>query len=51
MKTTGTEYSEFDFRGLTSVPPDFASWMLQREADGPLNIFEALKGLFSLLTG
>ena len=38
-------------RGLTFVPPDCASWLLWREADGPLNVFEALPGLFPLLTG
>ena len=39
------------FRGLTFVPPDCAAWLLERGADGPLNVFEASKGFFSTLTG
>ena len=50
VKTAGTEYVELACRGLTFVPPDYASWILQREAYRPLNIFEASKGLFYLLT-
>ena len=38
-------------RGLTFVPPDCVSWLLQRDLDRPLNIFEVSKGLFPLLTG
>ena len=30
---------------------DCASWLLLREADGPLNVFEASTGLYPLLTG
>ena len=37
-------------QGLTFVPPDCASWLFWREADGPINGFEASTGLFPLLT-
>ena len=50
MKTAGTENMELAFRGLTFVPPDCAYWLIRRGVDGPLNIFEASKGLFPLLT-
>ena len=33
------------------VPPDCTYWLLWREADGPLNVFEASTGLFPVLTG
>ena len=32
------------------VPPDCASWIIHREADRPLNVFEESTGLFPLLT-
>ena len=51
MNLVGTEYVDLAFRGLTFVPPDCASWVLRREANGPLNIFEASTGLFPLLIG
>ena len=38
-------------QGLTFSPPDCADWLIQREAEGPLNVFKASKGLFPLLTG
>ena len=50
-KLAGTEYVDLDLRGLTFVPPYCAYWILQREADRPLNVFEASTGLFPLLTG
>ena len=50
-KSAGTEYVYLDFRVLTFVPPDCASWLLQREADVPLNVSGALIRLFPLLTG
>ena len=49
-KSTGTEYVELDFRGLNFVPPDCAYWILQREVDRPLNVFEMSPGLFPLIT-
>ena len=51
VKSMGTEYMDLDFRGLTFAPLDCASWLLRREADRPLNVFEALLDLFPLLTG
>ena len=51
MKTAGTEYIDLACRGLTFSPPDCAAYNIQREADGPINIFEASTGLFPLLTG
>ena len=50
VKTAGKDYFYLAFQGLTSVPLNCAACMLQREVDGPLNIFDASKGLFSLLT-
>ena len=50
VKSAGTEYVDFAFQGLTFVPPDCASWLLRREADGPLNVFKASTGLFPLIT-
>ena len=47
----GTEYVDLDCQGLTFVPPYCAYWILQREADRPLNFFEVSPGLFPLITG
>ena len=49
-KSAETEYVDLSFRGLTFVPPDYAPWILWREADRPLNVFEASTGLFPLIT-
>ena len=38
-------------RGLAFLPTDCAAWLLGREADGPVNVFEASAGLFPLLNG
>ena len=51
MKTAGTEYADLACRGLTFAPPDCATWLLWKEADGPINIFKASEGLFPLITG
>ena len=51
VNLAGTEYVDLACRGLTFVPLDCASWLLWREADGPINVFEASTGLFTLLTG
>ena len=51
VKSAGTEYVELACRGLAFVPLYCASWILQREADRPLNVFKASTGLFPLLTG
>ena len=51
VKLEGTEYVDLAFRSLTFVPPDCVSWILQREADRPLNIFETLTGLILQLIG
>ena len=50
VKLVGVEYVDCACRGLMFVPPDCASWIFLREADGPLNISEVLTGLFPLLT-
>ena len=50
MKSVGTDYVDLAFRGLMFVPLDCTYWLLRKEADGPLNVFEALTGLFPLLT-
>ena len=42
---------ELVFRGLTLVLPDYTSWLLSREADGTLNVSEALADLSPLITG
>ena len=49
-KTEGAEYVDLDFRGLNVVPPDCAAWLLDKEADRPLNVFEASNGLLPMLT-
>ena len=51
VKSAGTEYVDLAFRGLTFIPLDYAPWLLRRDAYRPLNIIEALTGLFPLLTG
>ena len=51
VKTAGTEYVDLACWGLTFAPPECASWLLRRDADRPLNVFEALKGLSPLLNG
>ena len=33
------------------VPSDCAAWLLGREADGPVKVFEVSAGLFPLLNG
>ena len=38
-------------RGLAFLPVEGAAWLLGREADGPVNVFEASAGLFPLLNG
>ena len=50
-ESAGTDYVDLDCQGLTFVPSDCASRIIWREADRPLNVFEALTGLFPLLTG
>ena len=50
-KTAGADYFDLAFRGLTFVYPYCAAWILDRETDIPLNVFEASKGLFPMLTG
>ena len=50
-KPAGTEYLDLDFWGLTFVPPDCASWLLQWEVDGSLNVFKASTDLFPLIMG
>ena len=39
VKMVGTGYVDLDCRGLTFIPPYYAAWLLQREADGPINVF------------
>ena len=51
MKLSGTEYVELDCWGLTFGPPDCASWIIWREAEGPLNVFKKSTVMFPLLTG
>ena len=36
--------------GLTFVPLDCASWLIEREEDIPITISVVLKGLFTMLT-
>ena len=45
------EYVDLACQGLTFVPPDCAYWILWKELDGPLNVFEALAGLSPMITG
>ena len=47
----GLEYLDLDFRGLTFVPPESASWLLEMEEDVPLNFLSSYKVLFPILTG
>ena len=51
VKSVGTEYVDLACRGVMFVPQDCASWLLRRDADGHVNVFELSKGLFPLLTG
>ena len=50
-KTTGMDYCVLACRRLTFSPLDCAAWLLEREADGLLNVFEGTKGWFPTLTG
>ena len=50
-KTVGLDYFELAFQGLTLVPPDCTSWLLEMEEDVPLNVLSVSKGFFSVLTG
>ena len=50
-KAAGTDHINLACRGLAFVPSDCATWLLGREADGPVNVFEASAGLFPMLTG
>ena len=50
-KTAGEESLNLACRGLAFLPVDCAAWLLGREADGPVNVFEASAGLFPLLNG
>ena len=38
-------------RGLAFLPVDCVAWLLGREANGPVNVFEASAGLSPLLNG
>ena len=50
-KAAGTDQINLACRGLAFVLLDCADWIIGREADGPVNVFEALAGLFPMLTG
>ena len=50
-KSARTEYADLACHELMFAPPDCISWLLWREADRPLNVFEVSKGLSPLLTG
>ena len=50
-KGAGDESLNLACRGLAFFPVDCAAWLLGREADGPVNVFEASAGLFPLLNG
>ena len=51
VNNVGTEYMDLACQRLTFVPLNCAYSLLQREADGAINVFEALKDLFPLRTG
>ena len=50
-KAAGTDHIDLACRGLVFVPSDCAAWFLGREADRPINVFEASAGLLPMLTG
>ena len=50
-KTAGADYFDLAFRGLTFVLLDCMAWLLEREEDGQLNVFDAPKGFSTILTG
>ena len=50
-KAAGSDYIDLAFRELAFFSSDCAAWILGREADGPVNVFEALTGLFPMITG
>ena len=50
-KAAGEESLNLACRGLAFLPVEGAAWLLGREADGPVNVFEASVGLFPLLNG
>ena len=50
-KAAGEESLKLACRGLAFLPVKGAAWLLGREADGPVNVFEASAGLFPLLNG
>ena len=50
-QAVGMEHVNLACREMAFFLSDCASWLLQREADGPINVFEASAGLFPMLTG
>ena len=50
-RVVGPYHIHLACRGMALFPSECAAWLLRRKADGPVNIFEALTGLFPMLTG
>ena len=50
-KAVGDDHLNLACRGLAFLPTDCIAWLLGREADGSVNVFEASAGLFPLLNG
>ena len=50
-KAAGEKSLNLAFRGLAFLPVESAAWLLGREAEGPVNVYEESAGLFPLLNG
>ena len=46
----GTNHFNLACRGMAFFPSDYAAWILRREVDGPINVFETSAGLLPMLT-
>ena len=50
-RAVGTDHVNLDCRGMALFPVDCVDWLLEKEADVPVNVFEASTGLFPMITG
>ena len=49
-QAVGTDQITLACKGMALFPSDCEAWLLWREADAPVNVFEALEGLFLMPT-
>ena len=50
-QAVGPDHINLACRGMAFFPSYSVAWLLWREADGPVNVFDALVGLLPMLTG